>query len=322
MPKNIRTTDLILSRITPIADLSVITSIVKNWPDILFFRAGLKKRIVIRFKTGKQIRINDKEEYYSFIHKTKEWAIELARLNPKIEITKNFVKIRFSGRVVLLYYNSSTDLGNAAGLGIEQFVWEEYEELEVKGRDVIDIGACIGDTAIYFALKKSRHVYALEPFPASYELARKNVKLNGLGDKITMINAVVKDKHGYTRIEKGEDTSSVTHLKDFASNRGKKIPVLTLANLVEKYKIKDGILKIDTEGDEYKIIMSSTQKVLRRFSQIELEYHNGYLDLENKLKEAGFDVSHTVPKYSGYDDLHNPNMYVGLLFASRRRVEA
>jgi FkbM family methyltransferase len=302
MPKNIRTTDLILSRITPIADLSVITSIVKNWPDILFFRAGLKKRIVIRFKTGKQIRINDKEEYYSFIHKTKEWAIELARLNPKIEITKNFVKIRFSGRVVLLYYNSSTDLGNAAGLGIEQFVWEEYEELEVKGRDVIDIGACIGDTAIYFALKKSRHVYALEPFPASYELARKNVKLNGLGDKITMI--------------------SVTHLKDFASNRGKKIPVLTLANLVEKYKIKDGILKIDTEGDEYKIIMSSTQKVLRRFSQIELEYHNGYLDLENKLKEAGFDVSHTVPKYSGYDDLHNPNMYVGLLFASRRRVEA
>lgn len=317
MANNISALDSFLSRITPIGDLFVIMDVVSNWPDILLFRFGLKKKISITFKTGREVEISSKKEFYEFVHGTKLWAVELARLNPKIKIAKSFVKIKFNAVQVKLHYNSLTDLGNAAGLGIEQFVWEEYKWLDVKGRDVIDIGACIGDSAIYFALKKAKHVYAIEPFPASYKMARKNISANGLNKKITLINSAIADKHGAIMLTDDGNTSSIPHLKEHLSDSGIRIGLFTLKELVDKYGIQDGALKIDTEGEEYGIIMSSSADTLRHFSQIELEYHYGYLDIENRLKEAGFTVRHTVPKYSGYDYVDNSDMYVGLLLANR-----
>ncbi len=39
----------------------------------------------------------------------------------------------------------------------------EYGVLDVSGKVVIDVGASIGDSAIYFALKGARKVIAIEP---------------------------------------------------------------------------------------------------------------------------------------------------------------
>jgi len=52
----------------------------------------------------------------------------------------------------------------------------------------VDVGAASGDTAIYFALNGAKHVYAFEPYPYSYNIAKENIKLNHLEDKITMLN--------------------------------------------------------------------------------------------------------------------------------------
>jgi FkbM family methyltransferase len=35
----------------------------------------------------------------------------------------------------------------------------------LKGRDVIDVGASVGDTALYFILNGARKVIAVEPLP-------------------------------------------------------------------------------------------------------------------------------------------------------------
>lgn len=53
-----------------------------------------------------------------------------------------------------------------------------YNELNVEGRDVVDIGAGIGDTAILFSLNGARRVIALEPYPYLYEKAYVNISLN------------------------------------------------------------------------------------------------------------------------------------------------
>ena len=49
----------------------------------------------------------------------------------------------------------------------ENFIKEQYKWLDVEGKNVVDVGANIGDTAIYFALKGAKHVYAFEPYPYS-----------------------------------------------------------------------------------------------------------------------------------------------------------
>ena len=74
------------------------------------------------------------------------------------------------------------------GLIDEQFIKQAYRWLNVKEKYVIDIGANIGDTATYFALKGARHVYAFEPYPYSYNLAKKHINLNKLNNKISSFN--------------------------------------------------------------------------------------------------------------------------------------
>lgn len=49
--------------------------------------------------------------------------------------------------------------------GVETFLEQPYGILDVKGRDVVDVGAYIGDTALYFRLKGAKRIYAFEPYP-------------------------------------------------------------------------------------------------------------------------------------------------------------
>lgn len=78
---------------------------------------------------------------------------------------------------------------------LETFNWEDYK-LDVKEREVVDIGANIGDTAIYFSVKGAKHVYAYELQPAFYKCALENIKLNNLENNITIINAAIGAYNG------------------------------------------------------------------------------------------------------------------------------
>ncbi|MEM3859552.1 MAG: FkbM family methyltransferase [Candidatus Micrarchaeaceae archaeon] len=98
-----------------------------------------------------------------------------------------------------------------------------------------------------------------------------------------------------------------------------KITIYTLAEMVRKFKIKDRILKMDCEGCEYGIILNAKPETLKKFDQIMIEYHYGYKNLVRKLKEAGFHVKITVPKFSFNPDAENHNVIVGWVYAKRKQ---
>jgi hypothetical protein len=50
----------------------------------------------------------------------------------------------------------------------EIFDENAYDNIDVYGRDVVDIGANVGDSSIYFALKGARKVVGVEPLPNVY----------------------------------------------------------------------------------------------------------------------------------------------------------
>jgi len=64
-----------------------------------------------------------------------------------------------------------------------------YEDLPIQNKIVVDVGANIGDSSVYFALKGARKVIALEPFPQSYEMAKKNTEANNVPSKIELLLA-------------------------------------------------------------------------------------------------------------------------------------
>ena len=69
------------------------------------------------------------------------------------------------------------------------FLNEIYQTLPVNGNTILDIGANIGDSSIYFALRGASRIIGVEPFPKSYELAKKNIEENNLSNTITMLLA-------------------------------------------------------------------------------------------------------------------------------------
>ncbi|WP_338604544.1 FkbM family methyltransferase [Sulfolobus tengchongensis] len=62
---------------------------------------------------------------------------------------------------------------------IETFISESYEA-DVHGKEVIDIGANVGDTALYFAINGAKRVYSFEPLLPAYKEALGDINLNNL----------------------------------------------------------------------------------------------------------------------------------------------
>ena len=99
-----------------ISNLLVIHSIVKNWPDVLMFRLGLKKaNFIMELRNGLKIIIN-KPKYYFEFWGTEEGQITLLNLqnfkekhSEKIVIDKSrkIIKFSFLHKSISLFYGSN-----------------------------------------------------------------------------------------------------------------------------------------------------------------------------------------------------------------------
>jgi methylase of polypeptide subunit release factors len=67
------------------------------------------------------------------------------------------------------------------------FLTEQVDPHKLKGSSVLDLGCGLGPIAIGLALGGARRVYAVDLMPEACELARRNVHLNGVKDKVTVL---------------------------------------------------------------------------------------------------------------------------------------
>jgi FkbM family methyltransferase len=172
----------------------------------------------------------------------------------------------------------------------ENFISGVYNDLDIEGRTVIDIGAGVGDTTILFVLRGARRVIALEPYPSLYKKALINVKINGVEDRVVLVNAglgsfddeictEIRDVNGY-------------YLFKPSSKCDIKVKMYTLSSLIREFRIAKGsILKMDCEGCEYDALLSAKPEDLKLFGQIIIEYHNGYRELKKALENSRFKVT-------------------------------
>ena len=99
------------------------------------------------------------------------------------DLNNNCLHLKYNNKTIVLY--NCINNGDIHGV----FLSEEYKFLNVKNETVIDIGANIADSSIYFALNDAQKIIALEPYPYSYNSAKKNIEINDLDNKIDLLNA-------------------------------------------------------------------------------------------------------------------------------------
>lgn len=283
----------LVQRIRRLRDLP---KLYRNWPQVALFRLGLRARITLELRTGSSIQINGIAEYESLSNR-EAWNLALlsSHCGP-VTATDDQVDFVYKKRMIRLRHGSVPLYSNILR---EQFVEEQYRWLDVRGRDVLDIGGSIGDSAIYFALRGAKHVFSLEPYPYTFKLLSENVELNNLKQKITPIRAAA-GQDGTVAV--AGDTADVLR-SEIGHHAGEaRAPTYSLASLVQKNGLSDAVAKIDCESGEYPLLLGAEKQELRAFRQYMIEYHQGLSGLPEKLGSAGFQVSYTGPVFSRCSD--------------------
>ncbi len=166
------------------------------------------------------------------------------------------------------------------------------------GGVVIDIGAGLGDFAIAAARRHPQaRVLAFEPFPASADLCRRNVRLNRTAN-VHVIEAAVGQGNGAIGLDISSPESVQYSTASGAARQSTlQVKIQSLAEVFAEYAItRCDLLKLDCEGAEFEILLTLDRAILNQIDSISLEYHDGvtaagHRELEIALASAGFVVT-------------------------------
>jgi len=294
-----------------IRSLYYLIKSTKNWLSVLFVRYGSKEECLAHFRNGYEFSLS-KRNWQKYILHT-----HLFSLLPSSKLTDDSITFEYHGRQ--LKFNFGTYGFDTV---FEVFAFDPYRDflkiVSPKGKQVVDIGAAFGDTAIYFLLEGANHVVAVEAFPSYFNLAKHNLNINGFEDSSDIVLSAAGGEPGSIVIDTGSEDMFGANLKQ--PKAGKTVPVITLADIVKRYNVVDGFLKLDTEGFEYEILLKTPRDVLRKFSDMLIEYHYGYERLEEYLRVCGYSMHITGPTHVYMPHLVGEdakNMYTGHIVAKR-----
>lgn len=152
-----------------------------------------------------------------------------------------------------------------------------YIELDKEDPYIIDLGAHIGMSVVYFKMlfPKSK-ILAFEPVPYNFEILKKNVEENQL-ENVELVQAVVAPKAGILRIQEpigeGAWRSGAGIIpkgwKGIQDNREIKVEAVGIQDLLSE---KVDILKMDIEGMEYEVIRNMGPNI-RNIANMIIEVH-------------------------------------------------
>lgn len=144
------------------------------------------------------------------------------------------------------------------------------EELFSDGDTVLDVGANIGETLLYFAQRNENGKnIGFEPVPYIFNRLKKNISLNKF-ESIKIENLAisdVKEKLSF-RMPDNQNSGGVRMRKDNSKDKygaDKEVQAITLDEYVFTNGFKKvDFIKIDVEGFEYNVI-SGAEKTLREY---------------------------------------------------------
>lgn len=191
-----------------------------------------------------------------------------------------------------------------------QIYFHRVYEVAPSDRCIVDAGANVGFFSCYAARRAPQsEVYAIEPFPATYDRLLDHVKQNGLADRIHCYSlALSASAAGVVGMSGAGSASQMFHvLEGEARGETVSVPAETLPSFLERVPGKRiDLLKMDIEGSEYEVLMDTPCGCLARASRLVIEYHRPgsgarYTreDLVAHLGEGGFELRRSTGK-DGY----------------------
>jgi FkbM family methyltransferase len=158
-------------------------------------------------------------------------------------------------------------------------------------KTIVDLGSNIGMSALFFLDRcPQAHIICLEPEPGNFRLLQKNLELQILKGRVTVLPLAIDTNEGTASMEAAslKYNSRLIPVKPGLEQ----VRTTTLNTLVKDYRLKKiDILKMDIEGTEARIFAADLNW-LDRVENIVIEFHSeeGRLTCLKKLVAKGFSM--------------------------------
>lgn len=179
------------------------------------------------------------------------------------------------------------------------FILSYYDSISARPGTIVDIGANVGTSVIYFRNKlgADTEFYAVEPVTDNFNLLKANCAINGFSD-INAFRYGISDAIGEASLQinpanmatckiAGSDSDNLVFEKDESSYVGDTVPLITLDAFVSQNGInKDApvLFWIDVEGHEPEVFKGAKETFKDTDSVVFCEFnpklykHNGSYD--------------------------------------------
>ncbi|MDR3534163.1 MAG: FkbM family methyltransferase [Rhodopila sp.] len=129
-------------------------------------------------------------------------------------------------------------------------------ELYLPGTAIIDVGANIGNHAVFFGAILDAPVYAFEPYQPNHELLELNIAANRLEGRVFPTCCAIGDADGMASLHPGPpDNLGITRVSFGAGE----VPVRSLDSLAITGPI--GLLKVDVESAEAAVLRGAAKLI-------------------------------------------------------------
>ena len=143
---------------------------------------------------------------------------------------------------------------------------------------ILDCGANVGIFSVWAAARRpDARIVALEPFPATFAALEANIRDNHLANRVRCVQVGLAAEPGERLIRTaGDSPDRQLVLGETAETSDQTVAVqcLDLAACLQRHGLDDlDLLKMDIEGSEWEVLLSTPPEVLFRIRHIQLEYH-------------------------------------------------
>ena len=163
----------------------------------------------------------------------------------------------------------------------------------------VDIGAHVGCFSVALALARPRAcIHAWEASPSTVPWLRRNLARNGLADRVVAHAEAVSDRCGTLHFADNAHGSALNGLTA-ATGTVVEVPCVPVVDAFAATGGRVDLVKIDTEGAEYDLVLGSDPAVWAQVQRVVLEWHDvpghEWAELAEFFTGAGFRIRDVAP---------------------------
>jgi FkbM family methyltransferase len=210
-----------------------------------------------------------------------QWIIALTKrvldnsLHPRDALSYLLWRIHHSDTLILdkiKFTQVDHTLWSLAG---ETFIRREYcpKGFEISPDTiVVDIGAHRGVFVGFASRRRPRQILAIEPDNENFQHLQFFVTQNKLSN-ITLLNRAVSSQDGEVKLYKSTHSRHSIQRQSYGENLFEIVQSMSLNSLLAPYQ-KIDFLKMDCEGEEYKIFQAASLDSLEKIQTLSMEIHD------------------------------------------------